>query len=250
MFGAVPKTMWSRWIEPDERNRIPMATRSLIVEDDAGRKLIVDLGNGDKSTEKLREIFAIPDGPHVPVSGVTDVLLTHLHFDHAGGISSWNEDGSIRPNYPDARHYVSRANYKNAVHPNIRERSSYLEENWRTLDLVETIFTEDGQEIWPGLTVHQAHGHTRGLQWVLVSDGSASVAFPSDLCPTSHHLPAHYTMGYDMCTETAMFEKSNFIQSSNSMNRMIIFQHDPCVELSRVVVDHRGRPVLDEAQID
>jgi hypothetical protein len=111
---------------------------------------------------------------------------------------------------------------------------------------MKTPFTEDGQEVWPGLAVHQAHGHTRGLQWVLVQNEAGAVAFPSDLCPTSHHLPAHYTMGYDMCTETAMGEKAEFLSRAAAEGWTVIFQHDPTVAMGRVELDDSGRPGLRE----
>src|SRR5262245_21779270 len=111
MFGVVPKTMWAKQAPPDDQNRILMATNSLIIEDDK-RKLIVDLGCGDKGNAKFREIFCIEDVRYKPVEGVTDVLITHCHFDHVGGIS--RRDGQdIAPNYPNARHYVSKANFDN-----------------------------------------------------------------------------------------------------------------------------------------
>lgn len=247
MFGAVPKALWERWIAPDEKNRIPMATRSLIVDhEESGRRLLVDVGCGDKYTEKTREIFALSEGPYRPVEGVTDVLLTHLHFDHAGGVSSRDGEALV-PNYPGAVHYVSRANLENARRPNVRERASYLAENVDALDQVETRLLEDGQEVWPGIVATQAHGHTSGLQWVLLEGEFGGLAFPSDLIPTAHHLPAHYTMGYDLCAETAMREKADFLARAAARDWMLVFQHDPAVAMGRVELDASGRPTLREA---
>ncbi len=265
MFGAVPRTIWERLCPPDERNRIPMATRSLVVEDGAGSKLLVDLGCGDKYSPKMREIFCIPDAPYLPVEGVTDVLLTHLHFDHCGGISRFehespseepsaaNHESQIAnravPSYPRARHFVSRANLENAKNPNPRERASYLEENVGALESVETVLIrEDSQELpgWPGLRVHRSDGHTRGLLWVELSGGGASLAYPSDLCPTSHHLPPVYAMGYDMCAETSMRERQEFLERAIEGNWTVVFQHDPAVPAARLKWDDRGRPAVGE----
>lgn len=241
MFGSVPKTLWAKDAPPDEANRILLATRSLIIQH-GNRKMIVDLGCGDKWNEKTRAIFAIPDEAYQPVQGVTHVLLTHLHFDHCGGISKYNES-SVEPNYPEAQHYVSQVNLQNAQDPNVRERASYLVENHGILESVNFDVTEDGQEIWPGITVHQADGHTHGLTWVKVTDGETTVVYPADLIPTSKHLPIAYVMGYDICAEQSMKEKRSFLQQVVSQDWVIVYEHDPEVAAGKVQLDERGRPV-------
>lgn len=241
MFGSVPKALWSRLTSADDDNRILLATNSLVIED-GDRKVIVDVGCGDKYTEKLRAIFCVSEDHYKPVPGVTDVLLTHLHFDHAGGVSRFGSE--LQPNYPEAKHYVSRANYENARQPHAREKASYLAENVTILEEVDLRLTEDGEEIWPGLTVHQAHGHTRGLQWIKLTDSGATVAFPSDLIPTSAHLPVPYVMGYDMCAETAMAEKERFVRVAAEGNWIVVFEHDPNVQAGRIVLDERGKPTV------
>jgi glyoxylase-like metal-dependent hydrolase (beta-lactamase superfamily II) len=272
MFGAVPRAIWAKGAAPDEENRILLATRSLIVED-GDRKMIIDLGCGDKWDEKSRSIFCIPDWPYVPVPGVTDVLLTHMHFDHAGGISreaansergarnvgsrgvrphppSGTSPGagedSIEPCYPGARHFLPSANYENAKQPNAREKASYLPENVDALEMVELVLTEDGQEVCPGVRVHQSDGHTRGLQWVEVSDGDETIAFPADLFPTSKHLPLPYGMGYDMCAEKALLEKADFLRRAVEGRWIVVFEHDPEVGAARLEFDSRGRAVISE----
>lgn len=236
MFGTVPKTLWERWLAPDDKNRIPMVARSLVIAGPSG-KMLVDVGCGDEWDDKAREIFQFETINHV-VENITDVLLTHLHFDHAGGLVL--ADGT--PAYPEARHYVSRRNLDNAISPNRRERASYLRDRFGVLEQVDRQLTENGDEVWPGVSVHQAHGHTHGLQWVKVTDDGATVAFPSDLCPTSHHLPVPYVMGYDMCAETAMEEKEAFVQRAVEGDWTVVFQHDPVVAVAKVSVDERGRP--------
>jgi glyoxylase-like metal-dependent hydrolase (beta-lactamase superfamily II) len=243
MFGSVPKTLWAREAPPDEENRILLATRSLIVED-GSRKILVDVGCGDKWSEKNRAIFCISDAPYEPVKGVTDVLLTHLHFDHGGGVSRYI-DGQLRACYPDARHYVSAANLDNAKKPNVRERASYLAENVEILEKVDLALTEDGQEVFPGISVHQAHGHTRGLQWVKVTDED-TVVYPADMIPTSKHLPLPFVMGYDMCAERALAEKGAFLNQAVAGNWLIVFEHDPVLDAARIKFDERGRAVIAE----
>lgn len=247
MFGAVPKTLWERQAPPDELNRILMATRSLVIEGDQG-KMLVDLGCGDKWTEKTRAIYALSDEPYQVVPGVTDALITHLHFDHTGGVSRYAAGKTeIEPCYPNARHFVSKVNHENACHPNIRERASYMSENIGALKLVETTFTEGGQEIWPGIKVREANGHTRGLHWVTVSDEGVTVAFPTDLFPTSKHLPPPYIMGYDMCAETSLRERTEFLERAASGNWIVVFEHDPEVPAATISLDDRGRAIIKEA---
>ena len=245
MFGSVPKALWARTAPPDDENRILLATRSLVVEDGA-RKLLVDVGCGDKWTEKSRSIFGIEERPYVPVIGVTDVLLTHLHFDHAGGISRFASGTNIEPCYPTATHYVSEANYANAKAPNIRERASYLAENIDVLRKTNLVLTQPDQEIWPGLTVHRSDGHTRGLQWVKLTADGMTVAFPSDLVPTSQHLPIPYVMGYDLCAERSMMEKEAFLRQAIEESWIVVFEHDPVVQAGRLAFDANSKPYLAE----
>lgn len=246
MFGSVPKALWAKEAPPDDANRILLATRSLVIED-GQRKMLVDVGCGDKWNEKNRTIFCIPDEPYRPVTGITDVLLTHLHFDHAGGVSRYAEDGqTVMPNYPEARHFVSAENYKNAQAPNVRERGSYLPENVGVLAQTDLFLTESDQEIWPGITVHQSDGHTHGLQWVKLTAGDTTIVFPADLIPTSAHLPVPYVMGYDMCAELAMKEKERFLASVVEGGWIVAFEHDPFVGAGRLALDDRGRARLAE----
>jgi len=245
MFGVVPKPLWSKLAPPDEQNRILMATRALIIEGD-NKKILVDLGNGDKWMQKSREIFDISDEPYKPVQDVTDVLITHLHFDHVGGISRFTNDNQLEPNYPDATHYVSYENYDNAQRPNVREKASYLKENIDAFGLVKTVYTHAEQEIWPGITVHQCDGHTRGLQWVKITDGGVTVAFPTDVCPTAAHMPPAYALGYDMCAQTSMEDKQEFLRMAVEDKWIVVFEHDPEIAAATLKMDDRGRAQIAE----
>ncbi|HRF60253.1 MAG TPA: MBL fold metallo-hydrolase [Fimbriimonadaceae bacterium] len=236
MFGSVPKTLWAREIAPDEDNRIVLAARSLVIEHE-DRRAIVDLGCGDRWEAKLQAIYGLESLP-VEVEGVTDVILTHLHFDHVGGIQS--------PSYAHARHHISRTNWEHAKSPGPKERASYRPIDLAALDAVDARATEDGDTIWPGVTVHQAHGHTRGLQWVKVVAGDETIAFPSDLMPTSHHLAPAFTMGYDLCAERAVDEKQRFLEDAIAGRWIVVFQHDPAIAAARLGWDDRHRPVIDE----
>ena len=246
MFGSVPRTIWSKAAPPDEDNRILLATRSLVIED-GDRKMLVDVGCGDKWNDKSRAIFCISDQSYVSVQGVTDVLLTHLHFDHAGGVSRVSPDATtVVPCYPLARHFLSALNLENAQQPNARERASYLPENIDVLEQVDLQQVNSEQEIWPGITVHQSDGHTRGLLWVKVSDGNQTLAFPADLIPTAAHLPIPYVMGYDICAEQAMKEKEAFLNQAIEESWIVVFEHDPAIGAALLTRDERGRPKMAE----
>jgi len=251
MFGAVPKNVWSRQIPVDEENCIRLATRSLII--DAGeRKFMVDVGNGDKWPDKLRRIYGIQNFPHRETGfdpeAITDIVLTHLHFDHAGGISRYKTGSSTELElcFPRARVYLQAENYENAKNPNPRERASYLKENVDILERANLELTRGSQEIYPGIWVHQRNGHTRGQQWLEVKNGVESIVFPADMVPTSRHLPLPYSMGYDISTETLLREKEDFLDRAVIHHWIVVFEHDPDIPAARVKIDEKGHYALQE----
>lgn len=251
MFGTVPKNIWSRRIPPDDENRIRLATRSLLI--DTGERLFMaDVGNGDKWPDKLRRIYAFQNFSDRETGfdseAVTDIVLTHLHFDHAGGISRY-QPGSLTDLelcYPRARIYLQTDNYENAKNPNPRERASYLEENVLVLERAKLVLTHGSQEIEPGIWVHQVNGHTRGHQWLEVKNGAESIVFPADLVPTSHHLPLPFSMGYDISAGTLLEEKEDFLSRAVAHHWIVVFEHDPDIPAARVKMDEKGQYVLQE----
>jgi glyoxylase-like metal-dependent hydrolase (beta-lactamase superfamily II) len=251
MFGTVPRTLWSGLIAPDEENRIRLATRSLLVR--TGRRLfVVDVGCGDKWTAKLRRIFGVEPVTPLPLDGdlsaVTDVLLTHLHFDHAGGLSRYvsGSEGEVEACYPGARVHLQADNYDTARAPGPRERASYLRENLAVLERSPLELARGSRELVPGLWVHPSDGHTRGLQWVEVRAPGTTVAFPSDLIPTSHHLPLPYAMGYDMNVEKLLEEKQEFLRRAVAEDWIVVFVHDPIVPAARIKLNERGHYAVRE----
>ena len=251
MFGTVPKTIWSKLMPPDDDNRIRMAARSLIIRAEE-RVFMVDAGMGDRWTEKLRRIYDIQPGadndPGFDTDSVTDIILTHLHFDHARGIfrARPEAEGEVDLRYPQARIYVQAANYENARKPNARERASYLAEDVKLLERTPLVFTSGSQELYPGIWVHGTNGHTRGHQWVEVKNGDVSVAFPSDIVPTSRHLPLPYLMGYDVSAETLLGEKDELLNRAVAERWILVFGHDPDVPAGRITRDEKGHYTLEE----
>src|SRR6185369_5197923 len=194
MFGSVPKPLWSKLQPPDERNRIRLAMRCLLLEGDEGR-ILVDDGIGTKFSPKLADIYGVEHDVHtlegslaaigLGLADVTDVVLTHLHFDHAGG--STRLDGNrVVPTFPKARYHVQRRNLENARNPNPRERASYLAENFEPLEEHGAIDAMDGSNTpWPGFELFTANGHTRGQQLVRVSGPEGALYYVADLIPTA-----------------------------------------------------------------
>jgi glyoxylase-like metal-dependent hydrolase (beta-lactamase superfamily II) len=240
MFGTIPKAIWSRVMSADDDNRIALATRSLLIE--AGsRTILVDAGTGGHWPAKFRSIYAVE---HVPPreagldpDKITDVVITHLHFDHAGGLRT--SGGAAT--YPNARIHLQAANLETARNPNPRERASYPPEILDALERADVRLADGSEEIAPGVWVHRSDGHTRGLQWLEVRDGAAAVAFPSDMIPYSHHLALPYTMGYDINAGRLLEEKEEFLARAADEDWLVVFGHDPAVPAARVQRDASGR---------
>ncbi len=251
MFGTIPKNIWSRRIPADDENRIRLATRSLLI--DTGERLFMaDVGSGDKWPDKLCRIYAFQNFSDRETGfdseAVTDIVLTHLHFDHAGGISRYQPGSpkALELCYPRARIFLQADNYENAKHPNPRERASYLEENVLVLERANLVLTRGSQEIEPGIWVHQVNGHTRGQQWLEVKNGAESIVFPADLIPTSHHLPLPFSMGYDISAGTALEEKEDFLSRAVAHDWIVVFEHDPDIPAARVKTDEKGQYAVRE----
>ncbi len=242
MFGSVPRPLWSRLNPPDERNRIRLAMRCLLLERH-GRRVLVDVGLGAKSDAKFRDIFRVEPEPTLEDSlaaigrdpaDITDVVLTHLHFDHAGGATVRTDDGELRPRLPGAAWHVPQQNWDNAHAANVRERASYLPENYDPLLAHGVLdFYDRHVEPWPGVSMITADGHTLGQQMVRIAGGGRVVYFVADLIPTASHVRVPYVMGYDMCAERTMREKRELLRGACDERAWIVLEHDPDTALAR-----------------
>jgi len=245
MFGSVPKPLWSRTNPADERNRIRLAMRCLLLRGH-GRTVLVDVGAGDKLSEKLTDIYRLEREPSLVQSlatlglgpgDITDVILSHLHFDHAGGSTVRTPEG-LRPAFPRARWYLQKRNWDNAHHPNLRERASYMLENFDALEESRVLTLWNGrQEPWPGVRVFGADGHTRGLQIIRVQGGGQVAYYVSDLIPTAAHVRIPYVMGYDMAAIETMEEKRSLLAEAVREKAWIVLEHDPDTACGRVQAD-------------
>jgi glyoxylase-like metal-dependent hydrolase (beta-lactamase superfamily II) len=246
MFGSVPKPLWSRTNPPDERNRIQLAMRCLLLEGH-GRRILVDVGVGDKFSPKLIDIYRVDHTEHtlerslaalgLGVADITDVVLTHLHFDHAAG-STRREGERLVPTFPGARYYLQRRNLENARRPNPRERASYMPENFEPLSEAGVLTLWEGpQRPWPGIEILTAEGHTRGQQLVRVAGNGAAVYFVADVIPMAPHVRIPFVMGYDMAAIETMAEKQVLLARAVAEGAWICIEHDPQVALARPCAD-------------
>lgn len=244
MFGTVPRVLWSRNHPPDERNRIEMALRCLLLRGE-GRNILIDTGIGAKFSEKESDIYKIDHrewtlekalrAKGLTPDEITDVIITHLHFDHAGG-STVREDGKLRPAFPNAHYHLQAENLETACAPNLRERRSYLRENFVPLQEAGCLkLYTGGEEILPGIHLLPVSGHTDGQHLVKVegSDGQTLV-YCGDLIPTSSHIAIPWIMGYDLRPLVCMREKNELLEEAARKDWYLFFEHDPKVAAARV----------------
>jgi glyoxylase-like metal-dependent hydrolase (beta-lactamase superfamily II) len=243
MFGSVPKTLWSKLIPSDDSNRIPLATRCLVLRGE-GRVVIVDVGMGEKWSDKQRSIYDIHNTPTenwaVRPDEVTDVILTHLHFDHAGGITYFSPTGEVLPTFPHARIHLQKAHWEYAQSPGQKDKASYILENINPLAALQLKLHDGTGELLPGIWGHCVDGHTKGQQWIEVRGDDRSIMVATDVVPTSHHLPLPYHMGYDICAETILREKREFLEFARKGNHIVFFEHDSTVAAVTVELNDRG----------
>jgi glyoxylase-like metal-dependent hydrolase (beta-lactamase superfamily II) len=253
MFGVVPRTIWARALPPDEFNRIPMAMRILLVRGH-GRTILVDVGAGAGHSEKNRQIYAFEDtGPlealaraaGVEPAQVTDVMLTHLHFDHGAGIVEPDGEG-WRLLFPQAEHHVQRSQWEHAFHANPRDRASYYEDRLRTMETRGVLVLHDGPwSLAPGFDLMVFDGHTPGQQLPLIRGGGQALFYCGDLIPTHHHVPIPYVMSYDLYPITAMEEKSSVLARAAEEGWLLFFEHDAHRETCRIRLDGKRFAVAD-----
>jgi len=209
MFGLIPKPLWSRSYPCDEQNRIQLACNCLLVEwtDNPERRLIIETGHGPKYGEKEQRIFAIAPNRWIRPSllamdvdpaSITEVTVTHMHFDHAGGLT-WEDDGKLVPTFPNATIHVQRAEYEDARAAFGIMTATYREESFTPIDDADAWHLLDGEaEIAPGVRSMPTPGHTRGHHAIVIEGRNRVMVFSGDLMPTRHHVGAPYNMAYDL----------------------------------------------------
>jgi len=255
MFGVVPKALWARQTPADEKNRILLAMRPLIVR--GARTMIIDAGLGDKHDRKFLEIYGVDRKRNLDhtlaEAGLTRedidiVLATHLHFDHAGGFTVRGADGRVRPAFPRAQYVARRGEWEDARNANERNRASYLAEDYEPLAAAGVLqLVDDDQTIMPGVRVRRTGGHTMHHQLVMIESGGQTAAFAADLIPTTAHVAEPWIMGYDLYPMDTLAAKKAFYADTMAKNTLVFFEHDPAVAAG-YIREEQGRRRVDPAR--
>ena len=272
MFGVVPKPLWSKRIPPDERNRIPLALRCMLVEHPDGLVLI-DTGLGNKEDPKFMDIYGVENAGIGGGTRLDDSLLeigyrpeeikwvinTHLHFDHAGGNTkvAGRQDGrsagevaeaetEIQLSFPNATYVVQKGELEFAQHTNERTRASYLPHNWEAVCRAGKYrLLEGDEEILPGIVSHKTPGHVPQHQSILVQDRGETALFLGDIIPTSAHLPLPWIMGYDLEPLRTLETKRALMARAVAERWRLVFEHDPVVASGVVVQEGKQAALRD-----
>lgn len=255
MFGNAPQAVWKRWCPPDERNRIRLACRSLLVREDSGRTILFETGIGAFFEPKLRDRFGVQEAEHVLLtslaarglqpSDIDVIVLSHLHFDHAGGLlMPWQEGEPERLAFPDACYVVGEDAWKRANHPHARDRASFIPalqgliENTGKLEVAEG---EQSKTLGPGYRFTFSQGHTPGLMLTRVQSPRGPITFMGDLVPGVPWVHLPITMGYDRYPELLIDEKEALLQSILDDDGWCFYTHDADVAASKLARDDHGR---------
>lgn len=258
MFGVVPWVFWSKTNPPDERGRITLAARCLLVRGN-GKVILIDDGNGTKFTDKLKDIYRLDHSQSDLISSlarlgvspkeVTDVILTHLHFDHAGG-STVMENGALVPTFPRATYYVQKPHWDLSQKPSEKDRGSFMKADYEPLMEHKVLeFVEGETQLFPGIDLVVCNGHTTAQQLPRISDGKNSLLFCCDLFPTIAHLPIPYVMAYDVRPLTTIEEKKKVLARAYEEQWTLFLEHDPEVEAITVKASEKGFVVDEKLRI-
>lgn len=255
MFGVVPKTLWSRGISADENNRITMTMRCLLIESLTTQKLyLIDNGVGTKFNEKMSAIYGIDHAKKNIESSlsyhgftfddISDIIFTHLHFDHCGGTTYFDDQLNLLHTFSNANYHVNQRHWETAINPNKRERASFLQENIEPLKSSDRLnLVDDAFEFEEGLSTYVVNGHTIGQQLPVISNGNQKIIFAADLLPTHVHVPLPWVMGYDMYPAETLKEKEEFLITASNENWYIFLEHDANEEVITISFDGKKATV-------
>ncbi len=261
MFGVVPKSLWQKANPPDDQNLCTWAMRCLLVEE-GGRRILIDTGMGAKQDAKFFGHFH-PDNPDAleqnlgalghGFEDITDVLLTHLHFDHCGGALYRSDGGEILPRFPKATYWSHRAHWNWATQPNEREKASFLPENILPLQQTGVLrfLDETGMSALPSaLSVQIVNGHTEAMMLPKVRMGDRTLLFCADLFPSAAHIPLPWVMAYDVRPLVTLKEKRETLEQAAAENWILFFEHDRTVECCTVKKTDRGVRLKETLTLD
>jgi glyoxylase-like metal-dependent hydrolase (beta-lactamase superfamily II) len=250
MFGVVPKSIWNKLNPADENNMCSWAMRCLLVED-GDRLILIDNGMGNKQDAKFFGYYFLHGNDTLEKSlnahgftsnDITDMVLTHLHFDHCGGSINYNDDRTkLEPAFKNAKYYSNKKHWDWAIHPNPREKASFLKENILPIqESGQLNFIDSTTELIPGLTFLEVNGHTEAMMLPIIKYKNTTVAYMADLIPSVGHLPIPYVMGYDTRPLETLKEKEIILNKALENNWSLFFEHDPIIECVNLERGERG----------
>ncbi|PCJ18691.1 MAG: MBL fold metallo-hydrolase [Candidatus Cloacimonadota bacterium] len=252
MFGVIPKVLWNKTNPADENNQIDMGLRTLLLES-GKRKILIDTGIGHKFNEKKEKMFGIDYTKHsmdkylkksnLTSDDITDVFLTHLHFDHAGGNTYIDENGEIKATFKNAIYHVDKFHFEWAIKPSRRDRASFLKENFEILIKNGQLNLFDGghqKQLFKNTEIVKVHGHTPHQCLLKIIDEKNTLLYCADLIPTSSHIPLPYIMGYDLNPLQTLSEKEIILEDAYQNNWILFFEHDPKIQASTILKTDRN----------
>jgi glyoxylase-like metal-dependent hydrolase (beta-lactamase superfamily II) len=250
MYGVVPKSIWSKLNPADENNMCTWSMRCLLIET-SERLILIDNGIGNKQSDKFFGFYYLHGDDSLDKSlsqhgfhrdDITDVFLTHLHFDHCGGSITLNtSNGKYEPAFKQANYWTNREHWKWAVEPNNREKASFLKENILPIqECGRLLFVENEGELFPGFNVKFMNGHTSAMMIPTVNYKNHQIAFMADLIPSASHVPLPYIMSYDVRPLVTLDEKSAFLEMAEKDKTILFFEHDPHIECATLEQNIRG----------
>ncbi len=247
MFGVVPKTMWNKLNPADENNLCTWAMRCLLVED-GNRLILIDTGIGDKQDAKFFSHYHLHGECNIDSSlaqhgfhrdDITDVFLTHLHFDHCGGAIIRQGD-QLLPAFKNATYWSHADHWNWAVHPNDREKASFLKDNILPIQESGQLKFIEGDSFTENFSVRLVNGHTNSMMLPQINYKGRTIVYMADLLPSAAHLPIPYVMAYDMFPLTTLQEKKSFLAEAVENNYLLYFEHDPQIELAELMQTEKG----------
>lgn len=252
MFGIIPKPLWEKTNPADELNRVTLSTRNLLLIGD-NKKILIDTGMGKKWDEKSKNIYRIDsklDLEHaleqngIKPEDITDVLLTHLHFDHTGG-STKLENGKLIPSFPNAKYFVQKKNFEWATNPSDRDKGSYIKDNFEPLVKEGVLNLIDGEiDFDENISFRIINGHTYAQQMIKISDSANTVLYCGDLMPFVSQIRIPYVMGYDLQPLVTVQEKKKYLQLAADENWYLYFGHDP--QFAAATVKHTEKGIVQD----